>query len=183
MQITRLPEYYVYEAEKELLASQAGPIAAHIPSGGVVVELGCGDSSKTAILLAELMRRPQGSNCQRGGVAGPGDVEDGSFGSGKGGAGKGCTSGCPPMRFVGVDVSAEALRQTACSLACLLPELATEQARRSGCTVGRGGCTPRLHWESNPPEHLFGLSCGGAAPGCPGCPVAWQAALDTECPH
>ncbi|KAL4443671.1 hypothetical protein ABPG75_011408 [Micractinium tetrahymenae] len=92
-QITRLPEYYVYQAEKELLAAQAGAIATHIPSGSIVVELGCGDSSKTAILLAALLRRSEAN----------------------------------ALRFVGVDVSGEALRQTQRSLARLLPELPAEQ--------------------------------------------------------
>jgi L-histidine N-alpha-methyltransferase len=57
-QITRLPEYYPYRAEKELLEKHADAIASQLPgAGGVVVELGCGDGSKSALLLAALLRR------------------------------------------------------------------------------------------------------------------------------
>jgi hypothetical protein len=55
--ITQLPEYYPYRTERALLAQHAAGIAAHIPAGSVVVELGCGDSTKTSILLEELLRR------------------------------------------------------------------------------------------------------------------------------
>ena len=57
-QITQLPEYYPYRTERQLLEQHADAIASQLPgAGGVVVELGCGDGSKTALLLAALLRR------------------------------------------------------------------------------------------------------------------------------
>lgn len=44
-------------AEKRLLAQHAGAIASQFPAGGVVLELGCGDCSKTALLLQALLDR------------------------------------------------------------------------------------------------------------------------------
>lgn len=139
MQITCLPEYYVYSAEKELLSAQAGAIATHIPHDSVIVELGCGDSSKTAILLEALLRRLHGlvSGTGEGGCrarsAGPeGWRSNGSSNSGSSRGSSRGEAGWPPLRFVGVDVSAEALRQTARNLARLLPELPPEQARQGG---------------------------------------------------
>ncbi|KAL4447235.1 hypothetical protein ABPG77_007268 [Micractinium sp. CCAP 211/92] len=133
-QITCLPEYYVYSAEKELLSAQAGAIATHIPNDSVIVELGCGDSSKTAILLEALLRRLHGlvSGTGEGGCrarsAGPeGWRSNGSSNSGSSRGSSRGEAGWPPLRFVGVDVSAEALRQTARNLARLLPELPPEQ--------------------------------------------------------
>jgi dimethylhistidine N-methyltransferase len=56
-QITELEEYYPYMEEKRLLQSHADDIVSHLPQGAVVVELGCGDGSKTALLLQALARR------------------------------------------------------------------------------------------------------------------------------
>lgn len=56
-QITELEEYYPYMEEKRLLQSHADDIVSHLPKGAVVVELGCGDGSKTALLLQALARR------------------------------------------------------------------------------------------------------------------------------
>lgn len=56
-QITALEEYYPYRAELSILQHHADAIAAQLPPGGVVVELGCGSSSKTAVLLAAAVRR------------------------------------------------------------------------------------------------------------------------------
>jgi L-histidine N-alpha-methyltransferase len=56
-QITQLEDYYPYREERELLGAHAAAIAAHVPAGAVVVELGCGDGSKTAILLRALAAR------------------------------------------------------------------------------------------------------------------------------
>lgn len=136
MQITGLPEYYVYGAEKELLAAQAGAIATHIPAGSVVVELGCGDSSKTAILLAALLRRSLSSTGREGSSGPPSaGAKQECNGSGSGSVDTDGGAGQPPLLFVGVDVSAEALRQTSGNLARLLPELPAEQARQGGRAV------------------------------------------------
>lgn len=56
-QITQLDEYYPYAEEQALLRQHADALAAQIPAGGVLLELGCGDGSKTAILLDALLRR------------------------------------------------------------------------------------------------------------------------------
>lgn len=45
-------------AEKELLRRHAAEIAGQVPAGGVVVvELGCGDSTKSAIQVEALLAR------------------------------------------------------------------------------------------------------------------------------
>lgn len=51
-QITRLPEYYLTEAERQILSTQMGEIAAVLGRGRMVVEFGSGSSSKTPLLLA-----------------------------------------------------------------------------------------------------------------------------------
>lgn len=75
LQITRLREYYPFRVEQELLQRHAADIASQIPAGGLVLELGTGDGSKTAMLLRALIERcgfnckPEG--CLRRGEAGP----------------------------------------------------------------------------------------------------------------
>jgi dimethylhistidine N-methyltransferase len=49
--ITQLPEYYPTRQETELLASIATELAARIPAGATLVELGSGASVKTRLLL------------------------------------------------------------------------------------------------------------------------------------
>lgn len=44
-------EYYVCACEKAILNTQMKSIAAHIPDGASIVELGCGSMAKTAIIL------------------------------------------------------------------------------------------------------------------------------------
>jgi len=51
-QITCLPEYYLTEAERQILSCQMGQIAAVLGRGRMVVEFGSGSSSKTPLLLA-----------------------------------------------------------------------------------------------------------------------------------
>jgi L-histidine N-alpha-methyltransferase len=51
--ITRLPEYYPTVAEREILISHAGEIAA-ATGAGTLVDLGSGSSEKTRLLLAAL---------------------------------------------------------------------------------------------------------------------------------
>jgi L-histidine N-alpha-methyltransferase len=55
-QITRLPEYYPTRAEREILAARAGEIAA-ATGAATLVELGCGYSEKTRLLLDGLRRQ------------------------------------------------------------------------------------------------------------------------------
>lgn len=52
-EITRLPEYYLTRAEREILARQAAEIAAHTEAR-TLVELGSGTSDKTRLLLDAL---------------------------------------------------------------------------------------------------------------------------------
>ncbi len=51
-QITRLPEYYLTEAERQILSTQMPAMAAALGGGRMVVEFGSGSSSKTPLLLA-----------------------------------------------------------------------------------------------------------------------------------
>lgn len=53
-QITKLPEYYPTKTELSILRSQTDAIAAHVPSGAALVELGSGASIKTRVLLNRL---------------------------------------------------------------------------------------------------------------------------------
>lgn len=50
-EITRLKEYYLTQAERQILANQMGEIAAVIGTGKTVVEFGAGSSSKTPAVL------------------------------------------------------------------------------------------------------------------------------------
>ena len=52
-EITRLPEYYPTDAEREILAARASEIA-DLTKGRTLVELGAGTSEKTLLLLDEL---------------------------------------------------------------------------------------------------------------------------------
>jgi L-histidine N-alpha-methyltransferase len=58
-QITRLPEYYPFRAERALLRSAAGEIAA-TARAEVLVELGSGTSEKTHVLLDAMASCPAG---------------------------------------------------------------------------------------------------------------------------
>lgn len=49
--ITELPEYYLTRAELSVLRAHAGALAAHVPEGAALIELGSGASTKTRILL------------------------------------------------------------------------------------------------------------------------------------
>ncbi|MCE9574432.1 MAG: L-histidine N(alpha)-methyltransferase [Deltaproteobacteria bacterium] len=57
--ITRLPEYYLTRAEREIFATQGGAIldAAAPDPRTAIVELGAGTASKTRLLLGEQLRR------------------------------------------------------------------------------------------------------------------------------
>lgn len=49
--ITRLPEYYLTRTETALIAEHAERLAALVPPGGALVELGAGSGTKTRLLL------------------------------------------------------------------------------------------------------------------------------------
>jgi L-histidine N-alpha-methyltransferase len=55
-QITRLPEYYPFRAEREILTARAGEIA-ELTGAHTLVELGSGSSEKTTLLLDALRGR------------------------------------------------------------------------------------------------------------------------------
>ncbi len=58
-QITRLPEYYPFRTERDLLRLRSQEIA-HVAGTEVLVELGSGTSEKTKLLLSAMRRTPQG---------------------------------------------------------------------------------------------------------------------------
>ena len=55
--ICTLPEYYLTRAEAEILVENADRIAAALPAGGELVELGSGSATKTRLIIAALLRR------------------------------------------------------------------------------------------------------------------------------
>ena len=57
MQITGLEEYYPFKTEGALLHQHDEDIVKQIPSGAILVELGCGDCAKTSILQRALLKR------------------------------------------------------------------------------------------------------------------------------
>lgn len=74
-QITKLEEYYPYLEEKSLLADYSNSIVDQIPLESVIVELGCGDGSKTALLLNALAHRRGSRSVQYIGI----DVSQGAL--------------------------------------------------------------------------------------------------------
>jgi dimethylhistidine N-methyltransferase len=56
-EICKLPEYYLTRAESEILESHADELAARLPAGVRVVELGSGYSIKTRLVLTAILRR------------------------------------------------------------------------------------------------------------------------------
>jgi dimethylhistidine N-methyltransferase len=59
-EICALPEYYPTRAEEEILRENAAAIAADLPAGVSVVELGSGSATKTRHLLEALLLRADG---------------------------------------------------------------------------------------------------------------------------
>ncbi|MCB9570126.1 MAG: L-histidine N(alpha)-methyltransferase [Myxococcales bacterium] len=51
------PDYYLYATEKALLERHAADIVRQIRPGSVLIELGCGDCTKTDILVREMVKR------------------------------------------------------------------------------------------------------------------------------
>ena len=88
--ITQLPEYEAWRAERALLEVHASEVAAWVPPGAVVVELGCGDASKTTLLLRALLAaaREAGEGSVR--YVGEGSVRYGGGLLGRGAAPDGC---------------------------------------------------------------------------------------------
>jgi L-histidine Nalpha-methyltransferase len=58
-EITRLPEYYLTRAEREIFETHADEIVAHAGQNLSVIELGAGTANKTQVLLRALARRQQ----------------------------------------------------------------------------------------------------------------------------
>lgn len=56
-EICRLPEYYLTRAEREILEARSPAIAAAMPPGTLLFELGCGNAEKTRLLLDAFCRR------------------------------------------------------------------------------------------------------------------------------
>lgn len=56
-QICALPEYYVWRAEREILADHAAEIVASVPAGSDLVELGGGNATKTSLLIRAALAR------------------------------------------------------------------------------------------------------------------------------
>lgn len=56
-EICALEEYYLPRAEREILETRAAEIAAKLPRGGALIELGSGSSAKTRLLITALLSR------------------------------------------------------------------------------------------------------------------------------
>lgn len=54
-QICGLPEYYLTRAEAQILRDHSADIISHLPSGSMLVELGCGSCVKTQYIIEELL--------------------------------------------------------------------------------------------------------------------------------
>jgi L-histidine N-alpha-methyltransferase len=59
-QICAVPEYYVPRAERSILEAHAGDIAAALPPGATLVELGSGNAAKTRLLIEAFLARAPG---------------------------------------------------------------------------------------------------------------------------
>ncbi len=55
--ISRLPEYYLTRAEREILRGHAGQVAAQFAGEFTLVELGSGNAAKTRLLIEAALRR------------------------------------------------------------------------------------------------------------------------------
>jgi L-histidine Nalpha-methyltransferase len=58
-EICELPEYYLPQAEREILTAHADELAARFPEGATLVELGSGNAAKTRLLIEAFLRRQQ----------------------------------------------------------------------------------------------------------------------------
>jgi hypothetical protein len=158
-QITGLPEYYPYRTEKALLTQHAAAIAARLPRGAVVVELGCGDCTKTSILLKALLQRERSQASEGSSVADEGECIGSRHGNGHcNGASVGSSD---RLVFCGVDCSGEMLRQTQRALARLLPELPDQQVGR---LVQQGFSRTHLSLPAWPRHRALGFFSSPASP-------------------
>lgn len=73
--ITALEEYYPYKEEESLLRKHAKDIVLDIPKDSIVIELGCGDGSKTSLILQALSARDGSENVHFLGI----DVSSGAL--------------------------------------------------------------------------------------------------------
>lgn len=55
--ICDLPEYYLTRAEREILQTHAGEIAAGFPQGATLIELGSGNAAKTRLLIEAFLHK------------------------------------------------------------------------------------------------------------------------------
>ncbi|KAF7167699.1 hypothetical protein CNMCM6106_003127 [Aspergillus hiratsukae] len=55
--LTQTPSYYLHDKEMEILGQYAHEMADRIPSGSVLIELGCGSLRKTGAVLSALERK------------------------------------------------------------------------------------------------------------------------------
>ncbi|KAF7173368.1 hypothetical protein CNMCM5623_005609 [Aspergillus felis] len=55
--LTQSPSYYLHDKEMEILGRYAHEMADRIPSGSVLIELGCGSLRKTGAVLSALQRK------------------------------------------------------------------------------------------------------------------------------
>jgi L-histidine N-alpha-methyltransferase len=60
--ITRLPEYYLTRTELKILRARACHIAARVPAGARIVELGAGSAAKTRVLLRAISEHHGSAN-------------------------------------------------------------------------------------------------------------------------
>jgi len=58
--ICKVPEYYIPRAERAILQRRAGDIAASLPPGAMLVELGSGSAAKTRLLIEAFLARAHG---------------------------------------------------------------------------------------------------------------------------
>jgi dimethylhistidine N-methyltransferase len=86
--ITALEEYYPYKEEESLLRKHAKDIVLDIPKNSIIIELGCGDGSKTSLILQALSARDGPENVHFLGI----DVSSGALAQAKKNLQKHCPS-------------------------------------------------------------------------------------------
>lgn len=59
-EICKLPEYYIPRAERAILQRHGAAIAASLPPGAMLVELGSGSAAKTRLLIEAFLARAPG---------------------------------------------------------------------------------------------------------------------------
>lgn len=97
--ICGLPEYYLTRAEREIFERHADEIAAALPAGAALIELGSGSAAKTRLVIEALLRRARPAS----------PPEEGA--------------GRRALVYVPVDVSPSALRESTRALLADYPTL------------------------------------------------------------